>query len=481
MDDTSTDAVADGYTYTPEQVARNARNAAALAPGGHLYYRPSSPPWERPGAVGAAYPASASRLAELAAWERAVAGRSEFPLDASGWPTAGVPGTADGPPMPPLTAEEIAGEMRCFESSTGLYECTDEELAEDNDAAFESFWQRSIDEYDGLETRDFGRFHLYTETQLGQFPAVEWFEGLEGYLPRRELVGLWGPGDSYKSFTALDWACHVAHSGEDVLYIAAEGASGLRGRIAAWKKMHRVDALHRLRVMPQPVRMQEPEDVKRFGRAVLEQGTRPVLVVVDTLARNFVGGNENSAQDMGLFVEGAEMVRRAFGCAVVVVHHATKDGTSERGGESLRNASFAMYRFDRIGKQRVRVVCERMKDAEQPVSVMLSPVVVELGVEESSLVALWPYGEDATPPLFEETDAGATKRLEMTAAIVEVVKAWGSGGDRLSQTQAVKRVKGTDGTIARLLKELALDPLSPVQSEKKGQTLAYFFEPPHTD
>jgi hypothetical protein len=43
-----------------------------------------------------------------------------------------------------------------------------------------------------------------------RFPRVEWFPGLEGVLPMRELVGFYGPGDSYKSFTAQDWACHIA-------------------------------------------------------------------------------------------------------------------------------------------------------------------------------------------------------------------------------------------------------------------------------
>lgn len=367
-----------------------------------------------------------------------------------------------------------------------LHEMSEEQLAasyEDVDVAFEAFMERAFADSYGAEARDYGRFHVYAEAELGHFPPVEWFDGLEGYVPRGELIGLWGPGDSYKSFTALDWSCHVASHDLDVLYIAAEGASGLQNRITAWKKQNEASgSLPHLNVMPQPVRMHEREDVLQFVRAVSAQlPSRPALVVVDTLARNFVGGNENSAQDMGLFVEGAEEIRRAFGCTVVVVHHATKDGTSERGGESLRNASFAMYRFERTSKQSVKVVCERMKDAPQPATVMLTPTLVELGGGESSLVASWPYDDDATPLLFEESDARAGRRAEMSQEIVQVVKQWGSNGDRLSQTQAVKRVRGNDATIAGLLKELALDPMSPVQSEKKGQTLAYFFALPHPD
>src|SRR5207244_7298239 len=100
----------------------------------------------------------------------------------------------------------------------------------------------------------------------------------------------------------------------------------------------------------------------------------------------------NSAQDMGLFVEGCELVRREHGCTVLVVHHSTKDGSSERGGEALRNASFAMYRFEKaVGGRTVTVTCDRMKDAAPPAEVVLTPVLVGEG-EGSSLVADWPYG-----------------------------------------------------------------------------------------
>jgi hypothetical protein len=38
---------------------------------------------------------------------------------------------------------------------------------------------------------------------------------------------------------------------------------------------------------------------------------RPALVVFDTLARSMVGGDENSARDMGQLIDGAEHVRQA--------------------------------------------------------------------------------------------------------------------------------------------------------------------------
>jgi hypothetical protein len=48
--------------------------------------------------------------------------------------------------------------------------------------------------------------------------------------PAARAGRIYGPGDTYKSFVALDWACHLATEGKLVLYIAAAGASGIRAR-----------------------------------------------------------------------------------------------------------------------------------------------------------------------------------------------------------------------------------------------------------
>jgi hypothetical protein len=324
------------------------------------------------------------------------------------------------------------------------------------------------------------RFRLFTVEDLGELPPVEWHPGLEGFVPRRELIVLYGPGDSYKSFCALDWACHLAAEGQNVVYIAAEGGSGIQNRIHAWKLKHKA-ALSTLRVLPLPLKLHEPSDVDAFVADVLAQVGEADLVVVDTLARNFVGGNENSAQALGLFVDGCEEIRRRLGCTVAVVHHSTKDGDSERGGESVRNASFAVYRFEKQKRARsVRVVCERMKEAEPPQPVELHPEVVLLdkvkedGTPETSLVAGWPYGLE---PIAEEEKSDnardAERRVQMAKEIARVLEQ--KAPERLSQTQVCKQVRGRDAVIVELLKELSLDPFSPVHVEpdvKKDGELA---------
>jgi AAA domain len=292
-------------------------------------------------------------------------------------------------------------------------------------------------------------YRLYTEEDLGRFPPVQWW--IPGYLPVGELLGFFGKGGTLKSFTALDWGCHLGAAGHPVVYIVAEGASGTKARIAAWKQAHGVESLPALRLMPSSVRMQEPDSVRTFVEAVRAQldGAEPVLIVVDTLARNFVGGNENSPEEMGMFVEGCEYVRRAFNCAVLVIHHTTVDGKRERGTEALRNATFAMYRFkgSQFPLNSVEVVCDRMKDARPPAAVTLTPEEIDLGDLGSSLVAGWPYDGGPEPGAIEEG---------IRAALADGPK---------SQSQLEKIVTGSHAAVRKAAKTMGAEPESGVAVE----------------
>jgi hypothetical protein len=248
------------------------------------------------------------------------------------------------------------------------------------------------------------QYRLYTVEELGEFPPVAWH--IEGYLAAGELTVLYGRSDTYKSFVALDWSCELARRGLLVVYIVAEGASGIRARISAWMRHRGVRELPNLFVMPSNVNLHQPGAVETWLSAMREQlGDRhPDLVIADTLARNFVGGNESSPQDMGLFVEGVERIRRELLTAVVVIHHETKEGGTERGTESLRNASFAMFRCVRENQYTVDVKCDRMKDAEQPPARKIRPVRIELpelteegGPPVASLVAGWVFSPGDSP------------------------------------------------------------------------------------
>src|SRR5439155_17182506 len=80
-------------------------------------------------------------------------------------------------------------------------------------------------------------------------------------------------------------------------------------------------------------------EVDDFLAAVAALPERPVLIIIDTLARCLVGGDENSAKDMGIAIAALDRLRAELGCSVLVVHHTGHANEErERGSSALRAA-----------------------------------------------------------------------------------------------------------------------------------------------
>jgi hypothetical protein len=236
--------------------------------------------------------------------------------------------------------------------------------------------------------KELERFRTFSVEELGHLPPKDFLNGTP--LVARELNMVYGQSDTYKSFVSLGWACQLAAAGLHVVYIAAEGGAGIRARAEAWKRHHDIAALPCLHVMPSNVNLHERKEVEGWAEAIGRippTGAEVVLVVVDTLQRNFVGGDENSALDNGLFVDGCERVRVRLGCAVLVIHHTTKDGNKERGGESLRNSCEAVYRTVSPDRKKlaVNLECEKLKDMPRREKQRVSFAKVEFGEEIAGL------------------------------------------------------------------------------------------------
>ena len=208
------------------------------------------------------------------------------------------------------------------------------------------------------------RFRVYDRTQLDDIPPPVWLiedTVLEG------LAVVFGPSGSGKTFLGLDFACTVATGGKwfgkrathrRVLFVSAEGASGIPLRVRAWEidRKRRADDLF---VMPEACNLMVPADVEHLSMAIEEVGAG--MVVVDTLARSMVGGDENSVKDMGIVIDALDGLRKRHGCDALVIHHSGLDGGRMRGSTAFKGAVDSSIAVERTGDN-VFVRSDKQKD-----------------------------------------------------------------------------------------------------------------------
>jgi hypothetical protein len=216
--------------------------------------------------------------------------------------------------------------------------------------------------------------------ELESLPPPKWL--LPGILPEGQ-TWLYGEPGSGKTFLALDWAASVASSGLNVVYFVGEGVTGFARRVYAWRKAHGKN-LSTFYAVPQA-----PHLLDREAVATLEQTVRelsPALVVIDTFARASVGGDENSARDVGIAIDALDMLWREHQASSLVIHHSNKYGGSERGSSAIRGAADATWEVKpgisgdhTIGGQ---AFCRKMKDAEPPPPLLFRI----LGIADSAIV-----------------------------------------------------------------------------------------------
>ena len=268
---------------------------------------------------------------------------------------------------------------------------------------------------------------------------VEWL--IEGVIPKKAFVALYAPPASFKSFVALDIAeCiatgreflskQVKHQGA-VLYIAGEGHGGIGARIKAMKKHHDTPKGAPVFFLRKQINLRSSAtDIQDLIQAVDDiQATHDIqfeLVVIDTLARAFGGGNENASEDMGAFITAAGAIQGRYNCALLVVHHAGKDATKGlRGHSSLLGAVDTELEIIRIEDAPKGILhISKQKDGEdgqrygfQMVTVELSTTllgfenVTSLAVQEDSELNVNKPKNQPTPP--DRTGGGRNQQLAL--------------------------------------------------------------------
>lgn len=211
-------------------------------------------------------------------------------------------------------------------------------------------------------------------------PAIDWL--IEDYLERDTTAQLFGDPGCGKSFIALDMALSIA-AGEawyghattsyPVFYIAGEGLRGLQRRKEAWLRHHEITGRSApFWLSKGATALLDPGQlaalIADIDAAIVDCGL-PGLIVIDTVARNFGGGDENSTQDMTTFIAAIDALRERYHCCILLVHHTGhNDKSRARGSIALLGSLDAEYRVEKIGvdEKTVQLVSTRQKDNDDP-------------------------------------------------------------------------------------------------------------------
>jgi Cu/Ag efflux protein CusF len=279
--------------------------------------------------------------------------------------------------------------------------------------------------YDQLELR------LIDIAGLEAIPPPEFL--IDGYLIKNTLAWLGGKPGHYKSFVAVEMACCVGtgtnwHGNKvrqgRVLYLIAEGVTGLAQRFRAWSKYNGVP-ITGVTFLPLPLRLGDPGgiDVAAFAQLLLAH--KPDLVIIDTQARVTVGADENSSRDMGEFVDALEVLREINKSTMLTVHHEPRNATNLRGSISLEGGAATILRCFKEGDQ-LTIEMTKQKDAPEL---------------DDMLLMTWPVGESIVLDEPDPTRAGKSNTAN-EQKIIDTLMGWpgfeAPGGELLAATELPK-------------------------------------------
>ena len=265
------------------------------------------------------------------------------------------------------------------------------------------------------------------ETPKNALP-LEWCEDIgpllvglwliKQFLPAEGLALIYGHSGSGKTFLALDIAMHVALGWEwcgrkvkqgAVVYVGAEGQTGLRNRIAAFKQHHGIDEAP-IALIPCPIDLQAPDaDTGRLIDAietVQDRYGRAALIIVDTISKTFGSGKENT-DDMATYVANLQRVQSEFRTCVLAVHHRplASDSTEPRGHGSLKAGVDSVVLVEAGVTKKASLT--KLKDGEigQPILFNIRPVT--LGEDED--------GDPVTSCVVEPTNVDMNRSADPKA------------------------------------------------------------------
>lgn len=173
------------------------------------------------------------------------------------------------------------------------------------------------------------------------------------------VEGLWGDNavgilggepKCFKSFLSLDLAVAVSSGrpclgqfpvhrpGPVLLYAAEDSPDIVRTRLAGIAAARGVDLrdLDIQVITSEKLRLDQLADVDALNETVAT--LRPRLLILDPFCR-LHSIDENSSAEVAIILGNLRLMQRRYGVAILIVHHAKKNGGSVRAGQALRGSS----------------------------------------------------------------------------------------------------------------------------------------------
>ena len=269
---------------------------------------------------------------------------------------------------------------------------------------------------------DTSRFQWITR-ENGTEPVLNSNWLVKKVIPAEGLGVIFGRPGSGKTFSVMDIAMHIAAGMQwrgmkvkqsAISYVSPEAGRLGVNRVIGWCKHHGIEWPQGFRLSPAGINLcSSSEDATALINDIQANQPDCRLVVIDTLNRAMAGGDENSGEDMGQFVQMCDHIAKVLRCFVLVVHHSGKDAAKgSRGHSSLLGAVSLELEVTKEQGEPGTIKVTKMRDGEDGAEYGFDIDSIPLGVDED--------GEEVTTGISIEADLDdvkASKAAEPKGAV----------------------------------------------------------------
>lgn len=336
----------------------------------------------------------------------------------------------------------------------------------------------------------------YKPKDFYQLPKAEWL--IDRHFRKKSTVCVYGGSGEGKTFFAMDTALcmatgkpfldkwHISQDnyefvGHPVCYVTSEGEHDFALRMQVWEIKHGISAPDNFIIIPNVFNLQEATEVDEILRMATEQlGQMPSIIYIDTLARNFGGGDENSSKDMNNFIRQLDYMREQSGATIAVVHHTGhSEKDRERGSSALRAACDTSIRISMAGQgltAKISVNCSKQKSASPFKAYSLVPAVIPIDEHESSLVWRLKTEEEEKKEIEQEEEAESLEK-KILHRLPELAQSDARPDNTYTVSKMAEELKKDRGEVNSVMKELATRTGSGVGRVKfkPGATEPYYY------